>query len=138
MSSGKRILYDVEASSDDPELPGFLSRPQGTPVYHGFPIIPETATRGWIYGAITQYEGVTPHEEGDGYVIAPDGSRAGIAWATNTGDFYEISGPEKERWGVYGVRFPRPVSSVEDLVFNFRHILPLLKERYALVRRTKV
>ncbi len=73
--------------------------------------------------------------EGDGFVIAPDGSRAGIAWATDTDEFDEILPPDVERWGVYGVRFPRPVSSVSDLIENFRAVLPLLQERFRELER---
>ena len=136
MKDGKRLLYDPNSLSADPKLPGFLARPADAPVYHGFPVVPETATDGWVYGAITAFEGAEPQTEGDGYVVAPDGSRAGIVWATDTSDFYEIIPPDETRWGVYGLRFPRPVTSRDDLVFNFRTILPTLKERFAKLRKT--
>jgi len=133
MRKGSRLRYDPKARSATPGVPSFVARPEGAPIYHGFEVVPETETDGWIYGAISDYEG-GPHTEGDGFVVAPDGARAGIAWATDTPDFYEIAPPDDERWGVYGVRFPRPVSSVDDLVFNFRAVLPKLKERYAMLR----
>jgi hypothetical protein len=126
------IAMDPLAASADPALPGFLSRPAVAPVYHGFEVIADSVTDGWVYGAITAYD--TPETEGDGFVIAPDGSRAGIAWATDTSDFYEILPPDQNRWGVYGVRFPQPVGSKEDLIHCFRHILPLLKNRFAELR----
>jgi len=138
MSKGKPIIYDEHAESADPPLPGFIARPAGAPVYHGFRLVPETETDGWVYGAITAYETEEPQTEGDGFVVAPDGSRAGIAWATDTPDFYEISPPEPGRWGVYGVRFPHPVQSLEDLVLAFRSVLPRLKERYAELREAGV
>jgi hypothetical protein len=136
MQNGKRLLYDPNAPSTDPDLPGLIACPADAPVYHGFPVVPETATGGWVYGAITSFQGIEPQTEGDGYVIAPDGSRAGIVWATDTSDFYEIAPPNEERWGVYGLRFPRPVTSLDDLVFNFRTVLPKLKERFAELRKT--
>jgi hypothetical protein len=137
MTTAKKLLYDPTAPSTDPNLPGFLARPAGTPVYHGFPVIPETETDGWLFGAITAYDTAEPQTEGDGYVIAPDGSRAGIVWANGTNDFYEIMPPDCERWGVYGVRFPRPVSSLQDIVFNFRAVLPKLKERFAQIQTSQ-
>ena len=124
---GQPLRLDPNAESADPDKPAFLARPEGTPVYHGFPVVPETETDGWLYGAIDDYESDSPQTEGDGFVIAPDGSRAGIVWATDTTEFQEISPPDSERWGVYGVGVPRPVSSVEDLVFNFRAMLPALQ-----------
>jgi len=80
---------------------------------------------------LQQYECEEPQTEGDGFVLAPDGSRAGIAWATDTPDFYEICAPSEGRWGVYGMCFERPVSCVEDLVFNFRAVLPKLQRKHA-------
>jgi hypothetical protein len=33
---GLPVAFDREATSADPTLPGFLSPPEGAPVYHGF------------------------------------------------------------------------------------------------------
>ena len=129
-SDGKPLRLDPNAESADPSKPAFLSRPDGAPVYHGFPIIPETELDGWVYGAISDFETDEPQTEGDGFVVAPDGSRAGIVWATDTDEFCEISPPSAGRWGVYGVRFPRPVGCLDDLVSNFRAVLPLFQKRY--------
>ena len=130
------IQQDLSAVSADPCLPAFLARPEGSPIYHGFDIISESETDGWTYGAISGYETSEPETEGDGFVITPDGKRAGIAWATDTPDFYEILPPNESRWGVYGVRFPKPVRSKQDLIDCFRHVLPLLKKRYKEIRNT--
>jgi acyl carrier protein len=135
--TGKGLLCDPIAPSADPDLPGFLARPADAPVYHGFPIIPESETDGWVYGAITAFDTAEPQTEGDGYVIAPDGSRAGIVWANDTDDFYEIMPPDHERWGVYGVCFPRPVSSLQDIIFDFRAVLPKLQERFARLKANR-
>ena len=132
--TGRPIRLDSSAKSAKPDLPAFLARPKGAPVYHGFPVIPESETDGWYYGVITDFECDEPQDEGDGYVIARDGSRAGIAWATDTPEFYEILPPDKERWGVYGVCFPRPVASLEDLIYNFKEVLPKLKDKYAALQ----
>ncbi len=134
---GRRLRLDRSAKSASRDKPAFIARPFGAPVYHGFPVVPESETDGWFYGAITEYKGVEPQDEGDGYVIAPDGSRAGIAWATDTPEFYEILPPDKHRWRVYGICFSRPVASVEDLVFNFRAALPMLKEKYESLQKKK-
>jgi hypothetical protein len=124
------MIVDASAISSDPSLPAFVARPMGAPVYSGFPIVPGSQLDGWSYGAITAFDTAEPQTEGDGFVIAPDGRRAGIAWATDTGDFYEILPPDSERWGVYGVRFPIPVQSRQDLVTCFHQVLPQLKRRH--------
>ena len=36
--------------------PAFLSKAGGAQVYHGFPLIEETRTDGWCFGAITKFE----------------------------------------------------------------------------------
>jgi hypothetical protein len=128
---GRPIRLDETAQSADPALPAFLARPAGAPVYHGFPVVPETLTDGWVYGAITDYLDPDGADGGDGYVIAPDGRRAGLVWAADEGAFAEISPPDQGRWGVYAVWFPKPVRTLEDLIECFRHVLPDLQRVHA-------
>lgn len=63
----------------------------------------------------------------DAYVVAPDESRAGLVWAVGNFAMHEICPPTPERWGVYGLAFPRPVRCVEDLVEFLRAALPELR-----------
>jgi len=133
MKSHKLVLDSNAKSASDTE-PAFIARPEGAPVYHGFPVLEDSLTDGWRYGAITTFEGVKKEEEGDGFVIAPDGSRAGIVWSLCGPDFKEIVPPDEGRWGVYAVRFPNAVSSKEDLIENFRAVLPLIKAQYQRVK----
>jgi hypothetical protein len=130
----KHLLTDKQASSANPNLPAFLARPDGAPVYHGFPLVEETRTRGWCFGAITEFENLEGCEYGDGFVIAPDGSRAGIVWEVGEQEIQEVLPPDAERWGVYGVWFPRVVRTIDDLIFNFRYVLPALEKKYEEVR----
>ena len=118
-------------------VPAFLARPDGSPVYHGFVVIEDSLTDGWRYGAIAAFEGVNGEEEGDGFVIAPDGTRAGVVWAVDSPDFEIISPPSIGRWGVYAVRFPTPVSSRNDLIRNFRPVLPMFKKQYESIKTEK-
>jgi hypothetical protein len=128
------LTTDQSAESSSPDLPAFLSRPEGAPVYHGFPLIPETETDGWTYGAITDPIDDLGCEGGDGYVVAPDGSRAGLVWEVGNIDFSEVCEPTPARWGVYSVGFLRPIRSIDDLIANFRHILPALKAKHEEIR----
>jgi len=131
---GKVIRSDPAAESADPSLPAFIARPNGAPVYHGFPLIEETRTDGWCYGAITEFEDPTGCDAGDGFVVAPDGSRAGLVWSV--GDFPPelICEPDPERWGVYSIAFPHAIRTLDDLVECFRAALPQLKSIYAKIR----
>jgi len=135
---GKPLRLDAGAKSASPKRPAFLARPAGAPVYHGFPLIEETRTEGWCFGAITDF--LSPDSElgctyGDGYVEAPDGTRAGLVWEVGQGEIQQILPPEPGRWGVYAVWFSQPVRSVDDLLSNFRGILPALMETYSLAKR---
>ena len=127
----KPISLDPAAESASPELPAFLARPAGAPVYHGFPIIPESETDGWYLGTITGYADPTGCTFGDAYVIAPDGSRAGIVWEVGNGAIETVSPPEPGRWGVYALWFPHPIHTTEEFVAEFRRQLPALKAIHA-------
>ncbi len=92
----------------------------------------ETKTDGFIYGYHTDHfanpEGCT---SGDGFVLAPDGSVAGIAWEVGekpwvSPDVY----PNLRGWGGFDVIFPKPIKTMDDLIYNFRSVLPILKQRY--------
>ena len=133
---GRPLVTDPNAKSGKAGEPAFIARPPGAPVYHGFAVLEESITDGWRYGAITAFEGVDKEEAGDGFVIAPDGSRAGVVWSTDVPEFEVIMPPDTNRWGVYSVRFPKPVSSKQDLIDNFRAVLPLLKKQYESVRKS--
>lgn len=102
-------------------------------MYHGFPIVPETETDGWFYGAITECLDANGCEEGDAYVVAPDGTRAGLVWEVGYQRIDEVCAPSADRWGVYAVGFVRPVRTLDDLIFNFRQILPDLKRKHEQV-----
>ena len=131
---GLPIQTDCDAESANPRLPAFLSRPPGAPVYHGFPVVKETLTDGWCYGAITAFEDPRGCEAGDGFVVAPDGSRAGLVWSVGTFSTEVVCEPGPQRWGVYSIAFPRAVRSIEDMVACFRHVLPELKVIHARCR----
>jgi hypothetical protein len=131
---GKPIRTDPNAVSADPDLPAFLARPKGAPVYHGFPLVEETRTDGWCYGAITAFEDPAGCESGDGYVVAPDGSRAGLVWSVGTFPTTLVCEPDSKRWGVYEIAFPRAIRTIDDMVECFRAVLPELKAAYAEAR----
>jgi hypothetical protein len=134
--TGKRVLTDPEAASADPKTPAFIARPEGAPVYHGFPIVPESETDGWFLGVISDPADPNGCDWGDAFVVAPDRSRAGLVWAVGEGDIYEIMPPSPGRWVVDGLWFPKPIRTTDELVQKFRAVLPELKAFHQRVLRT--
>ncbi len=128
------LKLDEMSISTDSELPAFLAKPDDAPVYHGFPLVPETITDGWCLGAITEYEDPNGCDAGDAYVVAPDGSRAGLVWDVGIGKLSQICPPDETRWGVYQVWFSRPIRTTDDMVACFREVLPQLREVYDRLR----
>lgn len=135
MTSSKPIPPDPAFGSTNAEQPANLSRTTGTPVYHGFVVVPETCTDGWCMGVISDYEDPDGVDAGDAYVIAPDGTRADLVWGVGVEPILEILPPDEERWGVYAVCFPHVVRDTADLTNAFRALLPSLKETHARVKR---
>jgi len=132
--NGRRLTIDPNAPSAKPGEPAFVARPAGSPVYHGFVIVPETCTDGWCLGSITEFEDPDGCDSGDAFVVAPDGSRAGLVWEVGTEPLQEILPPDAERWGVYAIWFPHPTRTTEDFVSAFRAVLPQLQAKYEEVR----
>jgi hypothetical protein len=99
-SRGQPVRLDQNAMSSDPELPAFIARPPNAPVYHGFPLLKNSELEGFVFGAITEPKGKRPVEWGDAFVVAPNGSRAGIVWQVGKGEPRIVCEPSNGRWGV--------------------------------------
>jgi hypothetical protein len=128
---GRPLAIDYKAASASPSEPAFIARPEGAPVYHGFIILDDVAVDSFILGKITDWE-AEPCETGDAFVIAPDGSRAGIVWEVcDPPYFQEVMPVEADRWGVWGIGFLLPMTSRENARKNLASILPQLKSRRA-------
>jgi hypothetical protein len=107
-----------------------LSLDQMAPVYHGFVVLDDVVVDGFTLGKITDWE-AEPCETGDAFVIAPDGSRAGLVWEVcDPPYFQEVMPIEATRWGVWGVGFVLPMISREKARTNLESILPQLKSRW--------
>lgn len=129
---GLPLALDPAAESTDASLPGFLARPSGAPVYHGFQVVDAVVVEGFRIGLISE---MSEEDYGDAFVIAPDGSRAGLVWEqSSTPRFAEVAPFDEARWGVWGVGVPFPMSSPETVRRNLEHLLPDLKQRWAAWR----
>ena len=127
---GRFLAVDRKAESASPTEPAFVARPDGAPVYHGFIVLDDVTVDGFTLGMITDWES-EPSEAGDAFVIAPDGSRAGLVWEISHVDFQETLPIEAERWGVWSVGFRLPMDSRKNARENLESILPELKLRWA-------
>ncbi len=123
------LRLDPNARSARRGLPAFLAPPNGAPCYHGFPVLHESETDGWLLGVISDPNSTTGRDWGDAFVIAPDGRRAGLVWSVSAdSQLVEASPPCDLRWGVYAFGISRLVHSEQELIVEFRRILPQLKE----------
>ncbi|MGO8689118.1 MAG: hypothetical protein ACLQLG_05750 [Thermoguttaceae bacterium] len=125
------LALDANAQSANPDLPAFLARPEGAPVYHGFPILEDVEVDDFRLGMITDFH--SSPENGDAFVVAPDGSRAGLVWCVgHAAALEEVCPLEANRWGVWAVAFPEPMTSGEAIRRNLETVLPALKEKWLL------
>ena len=130
-SRGRPLGVDRVAPSVDPNQPAFLSKPEGAPVYHGFPTVPGAEVEGFKLGMITDFE-AQPDTTGDGFVIAPDGTRAGLVWESEVTEPYfdEVLPPDHDRWGVWAVGVREPLRSAADGKGFLEAMLPELRSRW--------
>ena len=127
---GKSLALDRNATSASPTEPAFITPPKGAPVYYGFAVLDDVSADGFTFGAITDFE-TEPTDNGDAFIIAPDGSRAGLVWEVSLTKYIEEVQPfEPERWGVWAVSFPHPMDSRENAHKNLTAVLPDLKTRW--------
>jgi hypothetical protein len=90
---------------------------------------------GFTFGMITDFE-LQPTDQGDAFVVAPDGSRAGLVWTrSDEATFEKVCGLDRGRWGVWAVSFPNPMDSRENVRRNLRFVLPKLKEQWNAWRK---
>ena len=126
----KPLAVDSDAKSASPTEPAFVARPDGAPIYHGFRLLEDVTVEGFTFGAITDFE-AEPCDSGDAFVVAPDGSRAGLVWELGTARAIEQVIPsEQERWGVWAVWFLHPMRTRADARKNLATVLPDLKARW--------
>ena len=134
---GRLLATDDTASSASESLPGFLAKPPGAVVYHGFRVLADVVVDGFTLGAITDFE-AEPTTEGDSFVIAPDNSRAGLVWEVSTIQTFErICAETDDRWGVWAVSFPFPMNNRKNARANLATIVPLLKPAWEAWRRER-
>lgn len=129
------LALDPTAVSASATEPAFVAVPEGEPVYYGFRVLSDVVVDGFTFGTITDFE-AEPATCGDAFVIAPDGSRAGLVWEVSELQcFEEVCPIELTRWGVWAVAFVHPMRTREDARINLAAILPKLKPKWELWKR---
>jgi hypothetical protein len=112
--TGRPLAFDPTAKSASSDLPAFAARPEGAPVYHGFPVLEDVEAEGFLSGKITDFE-AEKCDDGDAFIVAPDGTRAGLVWeVADEPHFSRVCVEDADRWGVWAVSFPHPMSSREN------------------------
>ena len=130
LREGQQVRSDEKAASALPDMPAFLAPPKNAPPYHGFPLLEGSEREGFSFGAITEPNGVKAASWGDAFVVAPDGSRAGIVWQARGNASPIVCPPSPGRWGVYAFRLTRPIRNEQDLIHSLHSVLPQLKRYY--------
>lgn len=128
---GRPMRLDVGADSTNPDLPVFLARPDDAPAYHGFPLIEGAVVDGFRLGMITDFI-AAPDTVGDGFVVAPDGSRAGLVWEAEVPEPYleQVLAPDDQRWGVWAVGLRESLRTEADAWAYLAALVPILKPRW--------
>ena len=126
--TGLPLSLDPDAESASKDLPAFLGRPKDKPVYHGFQVLEGVEVDGFALGTISA---LGPSDHGDAFIVAPDGSRAGLVWELgDQGRIEQIHSFGPGRWGVWGMELPYPMCSPEDAQRNLEVIVPALREKW--------
>lgn len=135
--TGQPLAVDDTAASASDQIPGFLAKPPNAPVYHGFRVLDDVVVDGFTFGMITDFE-AEPTNDGDAFVIAPDNSRAGLVWEVSTKELFErLCSETDDRWGVWAVSFPLPMSCRDNVRANLAAVLPKLRARWRAWRDKK-
>ena len=103
------LHLDLTAESADPDLLPFMSPPEGAPPYYGFGVA-DVEHDGFRLGLISSpfSDGEAAHN-GDGFVVAPDGSRAGLVWKVDEPYVFRTVPDTDHRWGVWLVGLAEPL-----------------------------
>jgi hypothetical protein len=130
---GRKLATDPTAESAEQGVPAFVARPAGAPVYHGFVVLDDVQVEGFVLGTISDFES-EPSDYGDGFVVGPDGRRAGLVWEIGPTRVEPITPPDGSRWGVWAVWFPHPMQDRESARMNLAEIVPLLRPYWEATR----
>lgn len=124
------LAIDRAAASADPRKPAFMAPPPGAPPYHGFSVLDEVDVDGFRWGAITAL-GTEGLSSLDGFIVAPDGSRAGAEWRKSSEPYVlMLAEPTPERWGVWRIGFVHDIVDAASAGSALRDVIEELEVRW--------
>ncbi len=127
----QHLALDPDADTTAADQPGFMAPPAGAPPYHGFRVLEEIEVDGFRLGAITDFVRRPDLDTGDGFVVAPDGSRAGLEWRRSTEAYLlEMAPFTPNRWGVWMVGMVHPMDGIDNARRNLAELVPLLEPKW--------
>ena len=137
VENAQMMAVDPAVAPATEDAPAFVSRPVGSEVYHGFPVVDIPDRDGWRLGAVSGFGDGS--REGDAFIVAPDGTRAGVVWSVGApARSSEVRPADAERWGVYAVTVPQPMGARGELVENLAVIVDQLHHHWEAVREFPV
>jgi len=91
---------------------------------------------GFTLGLITD-SFAQPATHGDAFVVAPDGSRAGLIWEIADQTYFETTiGPAPDRWGVFSVGAEHGPTTMDEAKLFLAEIVPSLRREWQRTRAT--
>lgn len=124
------LAIDHDAPSADPGKPAFMAPPPGSLPYHGFQVLEQVDVDGFRWGAITALGAVAPATI-DGFIVAPDGSRAGVEWRRSSEPYVlMLAEPTAERWGVWRIGFTDDIVNEASATRALRAVISDLQLRW--------
>lgn len=138
MDVTSHLMLDLRAETADSSRPAFMAPPEGSPPFHGFSVLEDVCVEGFSWGGITDFEREPGLESGDAFIVAPDGSRAGLEWRLDNETWLlEMSPPNDRRWGVYLAGIERPLVDRASARAVLADLIPHLRpawENWAAIR----
>jgi hypothetical protein len=124
------LHLDLSAASAGESVLAFMAPPPNSPPYYGFrltDISHDCFTLGLISDVLADDSAA---EQGDGFIEAPDGSRAGFVWKVDAPYAFRTVEDSATRWGVWLVGLDAPWFDRGAIEASFQPIVETLRPHW--------